>query len=172
MNKTYLALIVVVVIVAVGGFLFLAKPNPAGAPALTASSSIPANMAISEELGGNKVIAQNNLGKVVASCNIPNDSQCLDYIGKSYTKQMVKSLCTNPGATLSGEPCNHSASVGACRAMIGTDQEIASWAYSGGGKPVTDKNIRSYIMMCYALPNSEWIDPSGKPVTKPIPEMQ
>jgi len=171
MNKYIIIAIITTVVIIVGG-LFISSFvgfKPVFSP----------NMGIDQEIKSPSSQDDNNQQvtnvqsddwfskrKVISACYIPDDSQCIEYLGKAYTPDIIKnSLCVNPGAQIL-KTCP-SDMVGGCHAMINNqDMEMLSWGYAGGGKPITPQNISGFIATCSML-NGLWVDSSGKTVTTP-----
>jgi len=167
MNKTYLTIGITVAVVIIVGGIFISlfvgfkpviAPQKEQLPIDQRNDNQQGTTAQSDDWFKNR--------KIVGACYIPDDSQCLEYLGKAYTQDMIKNaLCLNEGAQIL-KTCP-SDMVGGCHTMIGNqDMEIISWGYAGGGKPITPQNIAGFMATCSML-NGLWIDPAGKVVTTP-----
>ncbi|MCX6722684.1 MAG: hypothetical protein NT094_01275 [Candidatus Staskawiczbacteria bacterium] len=169
MNKYIIIAIIAVVVIIVGG-LFISSFvgfKPVAAPDTIQKTESPVNQTGDNQQPTNTQSADwFSKRTIVGACYIPDDSQCLEYLGKAYTQDMIKrALCVNPGAQIL-KTCP-SGIVGGCHTLIGNqDMEIISWGYAGGGKPITPQNLSGFMLSCSML-NGLWIDPAGKTVTTP-----
>jgi len=157
MNKKIIYLIIGIVIIVAFG-LILVKKGSAPSSAPSTEAGVPSNMAISDELGGSKsAVAPSPTGTVRGSCYIKADSQCMDYLGPIFSSDRIKATCDSQEAIASTGACPVTAKVGGCHAMIGTEMEMISWAYSNGNKPATGQLLEMNKAICNGMAKSQWV---------------
>ncbi|MFA6476307.1 MAG: hypothetical protein WCV68_02705 [Candidatus Paceibacterota bacterium] len=163
MNKKTIYLGAIIIIIIIAGVILFTSRVTSQKKGGTASTSIPDNMAISQELGGSNgtspsEVTNAGVGAIRGSCYIKADSQCIDYIGTAFSSSRIKTVCSNDEAIISTNPCPAEAKVGGCHVLAGTEMDMISWSYSNGDKPITGDVLSFTKTLCNGMEKSSWIE--------------
>ncbi len=98
---------------------------------------------------------------VYGSCNdIPNSSNCIDYIGSMWADNDSAELNCGEGRTYSTNACPYS-EFGGCQMNGGSVMESIAWVYEEGAGGYTQETVSDAAMACNSLPNGKWVTPEN-----------
>ena len=98
---------------------------------------------------------------VYGSCNdIPNSSNCIDYIGSMWKDNNSAELNCGEGRNFSKNACPYS-KFGGCQMSGGSVMESIAWVYEEGPGEYTEESVRYAAMACNSAPNAKWVTPES-----------
>jgi hypothetical protein len=98
---------------------------------------------------------------VYGSCNdIPNSSNCIDYIGSMWAEENSAQLNCGEGRNFSTNACPYS-EFGGCQMNGDSVMEYISWVYEEGPGEYNTESVSYAIMSCNSLPNAKWVTPDS-----------
>ncbi|MDD4381832.1 MAG: hypothetical protein PHE21_00595 [Candidatus Dojkabacteria bacterium] len=94
---------------------------------------------------------------VYASCNdIPNSSNCIDYIGSMWKDDNSAQLNCGEGRNFSLNACPYS-EFGGCQMNGNSVMEFIAWVYEEGPGEYTFESIPDAMAACNSMPNAKWV---------------
>jgi hypothetical protein len=98
---------------------------------------------------------------VYGSCNdIPNSSNCIDYVGSMWNENDSAKLNCGEGRTFSINACPYS-EFGGCQMNGGSVMESIAWVYREGPGDYNEESVPYAVMSCNSLPNAKWVTPES-----------
>lgn len=98
---------------------------------------------------------------VYGSCNdIPNSSNCIDYIGSMWKDYDSAELNCGEGRNYSTNACPYS-QFGGCQMNGGSVMESIAWVYEEGPGQYTYESVADAAAACNSLPNAKWVTPES-----------
>lgn len=96
---------------------------------------------------------------VYGSCNdIPNSSNCIDYVGSMWKDNNSAELNCGEGRTFSTNACPYS-EFGGCQMNGGSVMESIAWVYKEGPGEYTSESVQYAAAACNSMPNAKWVTP-------------
>lgn len=96
---------------------------------------------------------------VYGSCNdIPNSSNCIDYIGSMWKDNNSAELNCGEGRNFSKNACPYS-EFGGCQMNGGSVMESIAWVYEEGPGEYTQESVQYAAASCNSMPNAKWVTP-------------
>lgn len=118
------------------------------------------NENINEELV-EEALKETDKRTVYGSCNdIPNSSNCIDYVGSMWADNDSAELNCGEGRTYSTNACPYS-EFGGCQMNGESVMESIAWVYEEGAGGYTQEAVSDAAMACNSLPNGKWVTPEN-----------
>lgn len=106
-------------------------------------------------------LRETGMRTVYGSCNdIPNSSNCIDYIGSMWEDYDSAKLNCGEGRNFSSNACPYS-EFGGCQMNGGSVMESIAWVYEEGPGEYNSESIQYAIASCNSMTNAQWVTPES-----------